>query len=117
MREAYIFRMCRKAHRGIPGDDKKWLENIIALIGPGGHFTAEESTVEALHSGEWYMSDTGVHESYERWAGAGKPLLINEMRDKIDAMLSACECVPLPDDVERELSILQKKAGQCVQNQ
>ena len=116
MIDAEIFRMCRKAHRGIPGDDKKWLENVIALIGPGGHFTSEESTVEALYSGEWYMSDTGVHESYEGWVEAGKPLLMREMRDKINAMLSACECVPLPDDVERELSILQKKAEQCVQN-
>lgn len=114
--DAEVFRRCKKAHRGIPGTDEKWLEDVIASIGPGGHFTAEESTVEALHAGEWYMSDTGLHEPYENWVKKGKPLLVDEMRDKVDAMLSSYESLPLSDDIERELTILKNKAKQSVEN-
>jgi trimethylamine:corrinoid methyltransferase-like protein len=111
--DAEVFRRCKKAHRGILGTDEKWLEDVIASIGPGGHFTAEESTVEALHTGEWYMSDTGLHDPYETWAQKGKPSLSDEMRDKADEMLSSYESLPLSDDIERELTKLKNRAKLC----
>ena len=111
-----VFRRCKQAHRGILSTDEKWLEEVVASVGPGGHFTSEESTVKAVRSGEWYMSDTGLHEPYETWIKKGKPQLADEMRDKADAMLSSYESQPLSDDIERELTKLKNKVKQSVIN-
>jgi len=112
-----IFKMCKKAHRGILSTDEKWLEDVISSVGPGAHFTAEESTVEAIHAGEWYMSDTGLHETYEAWVKNGKPHLTDEMRDKANAMLSSYESLPLSDEIEKELTVLKHNVEHSILNE
>ena len=38
-----IFRMSRYAGRGIPVSDELWLDDVLARVGPGGHFISEGS--------------------------------------------------------------------------
>jgi trimethylamine--corrinoid protein Co-methyltransferase len=105
------FRMCRRARQGIITEGK-WLEDVIARVGPGRTFLAEKSTAQGVRSGELYLSKFGVHNTYEVWEAAGKRTLLEESRDKVKQILAAHQPLPLDDQVERELNRIQERAQQ-----
>jgi trimethylamine--corrinoid protein Co-methyltransferase len=106
-----IFRMSRFAGRGIPVSDELWLDDVLARVGPGGHFISERSTRVNIRNGEWYLPQLGWHDSYAAWLAVGRPALEDECRERVDALLSAREPLPLDDDAERELAKLRRRAS------
>jgi len=106
-----IFRMCKRASQGIITEGK-WLEDVIARVGPGRTFLSEKSTAQGIHGGELYLSKFGVHNAYEAWAAAGKRTLLEESRDKVKQILADHQPLPLDDQVERELNRIQERAQQ-----
>lgn len=105
-----IFRMARRAHRGIGTSEAQWMEGVIERVGPAGHFLAEESTVDALHGGEWYLSDLGAHGSFEEWDLDGRPRLLDDVAKRVDHILATREPLGLDPDAERELDAIQERA-------
>ncbi len=105
-----VFRLNIRAHQGINTEDDKWLDEVIRKVGPGGHFLGERSTVKNVRGGEWYISDFGLHESYETWKSAGKPSLLDEAHQKVKHLLATHKPLPLGQDIERELERIQKRA-------
>jgi trimethylamine--corrinoid protein Co-methyltransferase len=105
-----IFRMGKRAYRGVAGGADRWLDDVIDRVAPAGHFLTEESTVDALRDGEWYISDFGVHDSFEDWVAAGRPTLLEEARERVDYILTTHEPLPLDEDVERELDRIVNRA-------
>jgi len=105
-----IFKMAKRAHRGIATGEEKWLEDVIDHVGPGGNFLSERSTREGTRSGEWYVSKFGLHDTYEKWEAEGKPTLLDEARRRVDEILATHEPLPLDEDVERELDKIQERA-------
>jgi trimethylamine--corrinoid protein Co-methyltransferase len=105
-----IFRMCRKAHEGIVVEDDRWLVDVLAKVGPGGSFIGEPSTRANLRGGEWFLPGLGTHGSHQAWLAAGRPELLEEARAKVDDLLAGHAALPLPDEVERELERLRKRA-------
>jgi trimethylamine--corrinoid protein Co-methyltransferase len=110
MIDVEVFRMCRRAHRGIVADEAKWLDDVIGRAGPGGDFLSERSTVDGIRGGEWYVSKVGVHDTFERWDGAGRPGLLEEARERVAHILATHEPLPLGEDVERELEHIRIRA-------
>jgi len=105
-----IFGMSKRAHEGILVDQDTWLDDLISEIGPGGHFLAEPSTVEGIREGRWYISDLGVHDTFEKWEAAGKPTLRDQAYETVEQILATHQPLPLDEDVERELDRIQKRA-------
>jgi trimethylamine--corrinoid protein Co-methyltransferase len=105
-----VFRIAKQAHRGILTHDPKWLDDVISRVGPAGHFLAEQSTVDAIRSGEWYISEFGVHDTYEGWEAGGRPTVLEEAREEVERILAAHEPLPLDEDVERELERIKQRA-------
>jgi trimethylamine--corrinoid protein Co-methyltransferase len=110
--DAEVFRMGKQAHRGILTNDEMWLDDVIQRVGPGGHFLGEKSTTANIRSGEWMIPRLGVHEAQESWEVAGKKNILEEAREKVENLLSTHKPLPLPDEVERELDKIQKRANQ-----
>jgi trimethylamine--corrinoid protein Co-methyltransferase len=108
-----VFRMCKRARQGVAADEGKWLEDAIGRIGPGGSFIAERSTVSGIRGGEWYVSKLGLHDTYEAWETAGKPVLLEEVREKVEQILATHQPLPLDEDVERELGRIQERAREA----
>jgi len=104
-----IFRMSVHAHRGILSTEDNWLDDVICEVGPAGNYLAERSTVTALRSGEWYISELGVHKTQRDWQEAGKPNLIDEVRCKVDEILFTHRPLPLEDEIERQLERIQAR--------
>jgi trimethylamine--corrinoid protein Co-methyltransferase len=108
--DAEVFRMYKRAREGITVDDDRWLDEVIDQVGPGGNFLAEMSTVGSIRSGEWYLSNLGVHDSFEGWEAAGRPRLLVQAREKVSTILTSHQPLPLGEEVERELNRIQKHA-------
>jgi trimethylamine--corrinoid protein Co-methyltransferase len=82
----------------------------IKRVGPGGHYLAEQTTLESIRNGEWYLSKLGTHTSFENWAAGEKKDVLSEIREKVDGILEAYEPLPLGEDVEKELEKICRKA-------
>ena len=106
-----IYRMGRRAREGISTGDDLWLEEVIHRAGPGGHFLTETSTVELIRSESWYISNLGVHDSFEKWEAAGRPRLLESARQRVDEILVTHQPLPFDPEVERELERIQQRAA------
>jgi len=106
-----IFRLARKAHKGIDTSKEKWLTDIIEEVGPGGHFLGESTTLESMLNGEWYLSNIGSHTNYENWVAGDKKDVLSQIREKVNLMLDTYEALPLGEDVEKELDKICKRAS------
>jgi trimethylamine--corrinoid protein Co-methyltransferase len=105
-----VFRYYRRACQGIDGGEEWWLEEVIDRAGPGGEFLSRRSTVAGIRGGRWYVSQLGLHDTYEGWVEAGQPTLLEEAAEKVRQILSSHEPLPLDPEVERELGRIQKRA-------
>lgn len=113
MMDVEVFRMARAAHDGVDVAGGRWLTDALARRGPGGHFVSESSTRAAVRDGEFFLPRLGVHETYEQWAAKGRPAVEDEAASEAQRLLAVHEPVPLEDDVERELQLVLRRAGEA----
>jgi trimethylamine--corrinoid protein Co-methyltransferase len=106
-----MFRMAQRAARGITPGEGGWLDDELDRIRPGDHFLDRRSTVRAVRSGAWHLSDLGVHGSWETWEAAGRPALLDQVRERVDQILASHQPLPLSPEVERELARLRQRAA------
>ena len=106
-----MFRMYKQAHRGIVTNEEKWLDEVIDEVGPGGNYLGQRSTRKGMRSREWYISELGMHETFETWEAAGRPTLREEVNERIDHILATHRPLPLSAEVEQELANIQKRAN------
>lgn len=111
-----VFRMCKRIRQGIAADADSWLEDAISAVEPGGNYLGERSTARRAHEGEWYISQLGVHDTFEGWDAAGRPTLVEEARDMVNQMLATHEPLPLDEDVERELQRIHTRAQESCED-
>jgi trimethylamine--corrinoid protein Co-methyltransferase len=105
-----IFRFAGQGHRGVVADDEKWLTNVIKNVGPGGNYLCEPSTLSSIRGDEWFISELGVHGSYEHWQGGGSSNFLEELKDRVDQILTHHETLPLDEEVDLELNKICERA-------
>jgi trimethylamine--corrinoid protein Co-methyltransferase len=105
-----VFRRCKRLARGIECNEEEWLDEVIDQVGPGGSFLAQRSTRAAMRGGEWYISQLGLHNTFEAWEAMGRPDLLDEIRQKIAALLAAYKPLPLDENVVVELVKIEQQA-------
>jgi trimethylamine--corrinoid protein Co-methyltransferase len=108
-----MFRMARQACRGLIAEEQGWLDDELDRIRPGDHFLDRRSTVRAVRSGAWYLSDLGVHGPWQTWEAAGRPALLEQVRERVDQILASHQPLPLEAEMERELARLQQRAAEA----
>lgn len=105
-----VIQRCKRLSRGISSQPEKWLGEVIAELGSGGNYLADRSTRDAVRSGEVYFSQLGLHGSYEQWLNSGSPDILVEIRQYIQDLLINHPPAPLPEEVEKELQLLERRA-------
>ena len=108
-----IWRMCRAAHDGIAVGDDRWLDAVVADVGPGGHFLGERSTRNGMRGAEWFVPGLGTQDAREIWEAAGRPDVVGEARQIVADLLATSAAPPLGDEVERELAALERRAAEA----
>jgi trimethylamine--corrinoid protein Co-methyltransferase len=110
MIDVEVFRRCRRLHQGVRGDPERWLEDVVARVGPGHVFLAERSTRDGLRAGEWYAGPLGVCDSFEKWEAAGRPDVLRQARERAGDLLASHRPLPLDEAVECELGRIERRA-------
>jgi len=105
-----IWRMCRAAHEGIATGADRWLDDVLARVGPGGNFLGERSTRVNMRGDEWFVPRLGTQDAREVWEAAGKPDVVEEARQTVADTLATHEAAPWDEAVEGALAQLRQRA-------
>ena len=104
--------VARRWARGIVVDDDTLAVDVLARVGPRGHFLAEDHTVAHLRLGEPLHSALFERSSRESWAAGEAKTLVQAARERAQQILATHHVPPLPEDVTKELHAIVKKADE-----
>jgi len=93
---------------GFEVNDDTLAVDIIDKVGPGGIFLGEKHTVQ--HFRERWMSRLSDISSYETWEKQGSRSIDEVARGKVREILATHKVTPLPEDVEKEIGHILKRA-------
>jgi trimethylamine--corrinoid protein Co-methyltransferase len=93
--------------QGIEVNDETLAVDVIDKAGPGGHFLGEKHTLK--HFRERWMPRLDV-DSLETWEKEGIKSLGELAHEKVKEILATHKPTPLPEDVDREIGCILKRA-------
>jgi len=93
--------------QGIEVNDEMLAVDVIDKVGPGGHFLGEKHTLK--HFRERWMPRLDV-DSLETWEKEGIKSLGELAHQKVKEILVTHKPTPLPEDVDREIGRILKRA-------
>jgi trimethylamine--corrinoid protein Co-methyltransferase len=93
---------------GFEVNDDTLAVDIIDKVGPGGIYLGEKHTVQ--HFRERWMSRLSDISSYETWEKQGSRSIDEVARGKVREILATHKVTPLPEDVEKEIGHILKRA-------
>ncbi len=65
-----LFRQCRRVRAGLTVDAEHLMEEVVAAVGPGGHFLRARETRQFLRRGELHSPRLMPREPFEAWSAA-----------------------------------------------
>ena len=93
---------------GFEVNDDTLAVDIIDKVGPGGIYLGEKHTVQ--HFRERWMSRLSDISSFETWEKQGSRSIDEVARGKVREILATHKVTPLPEDVEKEIGRILKRA-------
>ena len=94
-----IYRMLR----GIRVDEETLAFDVIAKVGPGGHYLGQKHTLKFLELGEHYIPTLSDRNTREEWERLGSKDLWKVAREKVKEILKTHQPDPLDPDIEKEM--------------
>ena len=108
--DAELYRQCRRAVAGMTVDDEHLMLDLVAEVGPGGHFLKARRTRRYLRGDELYSPRIMLREPYEAWSV--------ERRDEfhraaaaVDEILATHRPRPLPAGADAVFADVLAAAG------
>jgi len=104
--------ICGMAYRLVNGFSLEGLAlatDIIAKVGPGGHFLAEKHTRENLMREQFMPSDVFCRLTPDSWRKSGSKNTVDRAKETVDKLLTDHVPKPLPLDVEERLDRVFKE--------
>ena len=108
-----INRTVFRAVKGFEIDDERLGANVIAKVGPGGNFVAEDHTLKYLR-GERYVPSLLYRDSREAWEASGSKTFVERAKEKALSILEEHQPNLLPEDISKELDQLVAKVLQSL---
>lgn len=96
-------RMIRRALQGITVSDISLAVDLFAKVQPGGHFLAEQHTIDHMHQ-EQTHAEIFAREVRDSWEKAGARSAASRAREEVHKLLAEHEVEPLPEKIQRKLS-------------
>jgi trimethylamine--corrinoid protein Co-methyltransferase len=93
---------------GFEVNDDTLAVDVIDKVGPGGIYLGEKHTVQ--HFRERWMSRLSDISSFETWEKQGSRSIDEVAREKVREILATHKVTPLPEDVEKEIGRILKRA-------
>jgi trimethylamine--corrinoid protein Co-methyltransferase len=93
---------------GLEVNDDTLALDVIDKVGPGGHFLGEKHTLQ--HFREGWMPEITDMETFEIWEKKGSKSIAQVAKEKTKEILATHKVVPIPEDVQKEVSRIMKRA-------
>jgi trimethylamine--corrinoid protein Co-methyltransferase len=100
-----LIAFCRRLLAGITVDADTLAAEVIAEVGPGGHFMGTKHTRRHLRSGQWRPTVLN-RKGYDAWLVDGGLDARERARRRALELLAAHEPAPLPEDISAEMDRL-----------
>jgi len=94
--------------QGLEVNDETLAVDVIDKVGPGGIFLGEKHTLK--HFRERWMSRLSDIDSFEIWQKKGSKSIDEVAHQKVKEILATHKPEPIPEDVEKEISKILKRA-------
>jgi len=94
--------------QGLEVNDETLAADVIDKVGPGGIFLGEKHTLK--HFRERWMSRLFDIDSFETWQKKGSKSIDEVAREKVKEILATHKPEPIPEDVQKEISKILKRA-------
>ena len=105
-----IIAMVKRMMGGIEVNQETLAVEVLEKVGPGGHFLSEEHTLR--HFKEHYRSKLIDRQNYDAWMETGALRMGDRMKAKVQHILAEYQSEPLPEDVQRELERIVRRADE-----
>ncbi|MBA7664618.1 Glycine betaine methyltransferase [subsurface metagenome] len=94
--------------RGVEINDATLAVDVIHRVGPRGSYLGEKHTLE--HFRERWMSRISNTDAFETWESKGSKDIGKVANEKVKEILATHKPQPIPEDVEKEISRILKRA-------
>jgi trimethylamine--corrinoid protein Co-methyltransferase len=104
--------ICGMAYRlvdGVSQGGSALATEIIAKVGPGGHFLAEKHTRENLLGEQFMPSDVFSRLTPDSWRKTGSKNTVDRAKEMVDKLLTDHVPKPLPQEAEKRLDNVFKE--------
>jgi trimethylamine--corrinoid protein Co-methyltransferase len=101
--------MAKRFTRGIAVNPETLARELVAKVGPGGHFLQEDHTVRHFRQELWRPSLLARQE-YSIWQADGAKDMERRIGEKLEAIRDEHEVAPLADNVVAALARLRREA-------
>jgi trimethylamine---corrinoid protein Co-methyltransferase len=109
-----VYRACRRLRAGIgAGIGEDDVAAALDEVGPAGDFLGRTATRDAVRGGEWFLPRLGFHGTYERWEAAGRPDILDEVRETAAKAVAGHVPLPMDEAVVAELGRLEQRAREA----
>ena len=102
-----IARMILRVVSGINLGSEHLAREVIASVGPGGHYLAEEHTLNHFKK-EAIEPLLFTRDNYDGWINKGQREVKNIATEEVNKILKNHEVEPLPEGVEKEFNKIIK---------
>ena len=111
-----LFRQCRRVRAGLQVDDERLLEELVARVGPGGHYLRARETRDFLRRGELLPPRLLQREPFEAWSAARadgpRPAAeVQRATAAVEEILATHRPKPLPAGAEERIAGVIAAAG------
>jgi trimethylamine--corrinoid protein Co-methyltransferase len=111
-----VFRQCRRVRAGLEVDDERLLEDLVARVGPGGHYLRARETRHHLRRGELLAPRLLQREPFEAWRAARTPAArdaaeVRRACAAVEEILATHRPPPLPAGAEARIADVITAAG------
>jgi trimethylamine--corrinoid protein Co-methyltransferase len=103
-----IIKTVRRIVGGIEVSPETLAYDLIASVGPGGHFLGEDHTLD--HFREHHYSDLIDRQDFEGWMNSGAKSMNDAMTEKVHHILETHHPEPLPEEKVREMERIIERA-------
>ena len=111
-----LFRQCERVRAGLTVDEEHLMTDVVAAVGPGGHFLKARETRQFLRRGEVYNPVLMPREPFESWsaarpAGPGPAAEVERALAAVDEILASHRPKPLPAGASERIAATVAAAG------
>jgi trimethylamine--corrinoid protein Co-methyltransferase len=111
-----LFRQCRRVRAGMTVDEGHLMADVVAAVGPGGHYLRARETRQFLRRGELHVPRLLLREQYESWSaervGQTRPSPeVERAVAAVEEILATHRPKPLPAGAEERIAAAIAAAG------